>query len=143
MTRNPEVPAQSACRDCKRCTNSDFADMSRSIGPGTAALGASGPCELCGHQMSLHGETANRPLADYLEQVSDVFTPDPPLSDYLRARQPLPQDPQQQAPATERREILERLTRLRDSGALTDEEYEDSKAQIKAWPEGDAEDPRT
>lgn len=59
---------QSACRDCKRCTNSGFAELGRKLSRGTVGVSTFGmselafkvkkTCRLCGHQMSLHGETA-------------------------------------------------------------------------------------
>ncbi len=61
-----------ACRDCKRCTNSPFADMGRQTGRFLAALFTCGmseigfamfkKCRMCGHQLSLHyGAAAQTP----------------------------------------------------------------------------------
>lgn len=65
------IKAETACRDCKRCTNSALADMGRKAGRKTAKWATLGmselgfamtkKCKLCGHQMSLHGKTTAPP----------------------------------------------------------------------------------
>ena len=53
-----------ACRDCKKCTNSDFANLGRNTGRVLAGVYTAGiseigfaarkKCRMCGHQLSLH-----------------------------------------------------------------------------------------
>lgn len=64
-----------ACRDCKRCTNSMFANAGRksgrllafvtTAGLSEAAMATQKKCRACGHQMSLHG----------VDQVGDAPQP--------------------------------------------------------------------
>lgn len=52
------------CRDCKKCTNSDFANAGRNLGRTGAAIMTFGVselvmagtknCRVCGHKLSLH-----------------------------------------------------------------------------------------
>lgn len=55
---------QTGCRDCKKCTNSVFANLGRNsarafigiatVGMSEAGLAARKKCRVCGHQLSLH-----------------------------------------------------------------------------------------
>lgn len=74
-----------ACRDCKRCTNSPIADSSRSFGRKALAVytlgsselvfAANKKCRLCGHQMSLHRGTEATTVQPVVQ--IQVQSPDP------------------------------------------------------------------
>ena len=76
-----------ACRDCKKCTNSAIADLGRNLGRAYLAIGTAGmselalamrkKCRVCGHQMSLH-------------KGADATTPQPAV-EVSRAPRPEPQ----------------------------------------------------
>lgn len=136
VARKPTVRAQTACRDCKRCTNSAFAEIGRKSGRTTAALLTVGmselgfammkKCKLCGHQMSLHGATTAPPPTVAVET---------PVTSGYPATMPPAQPPEMETPEPERLETLERLANLRASGALTDEEFEAEKSKLLAEQE--------
>lgn len=76
---------ETGCRDCKKCTNSAYANAGRNIGRfGTAVMtvgiseavmGGTKNCRICGHKLSLHRGT------DYVQsppqQVQVVQQPAP------------------------------------------------------------------
>ncbi len=84
-----------ACRDCKRCTNSPIADAGRSFGRGTLAMTTFGvselvfavnkKCRMCGHQMSLHDDARGALPVEVVGPVETVQPPSAPLT-------PLPGD---------------------------------------------------
>jgi hypothetical protein len=72
---------KTACRDCKKCTNSMGANAGRDTGRATAALATAGlseigfamrkKCRLCGHQMSLHAG-AEAPIVQPSVVIADA-----------------------------------------------------------------------
>ena len=82
---------ETACRDCKKCTNSVAANVGRNTGRATmavmtfgmseAGLAARKKCRLCGHQLSLH-EGAESPTVQPTVVVNAPVSP-PPSPQFL------------------------------------------------------------
>lgn len=149
---------ESGCRDCKKCTNSGYANLGRNAGRATAAVFSLGTseavmagtknCRICGHKLSLHTGV------DYVEarnekpskpKVDAGWYADPhtarmrwwdgyawgPYQDEWQATQAL-QQPSIAVPAGQvpPHEALSRLAELHASGALTDDEFTAAKRDV-------------
>lgn len=120
-----------ACRDCKRCTNSPIADSGRSfgrkalavytIGASELVFAANKKCRMCGHQMSLHqGAAANtaQPVIQIQVQPSDSKPSRDSTKEVSTANQlSIP-------------EMIAQLAQLHDAGMLSDQEFAEKKADL-------------